>query len=127
MLGALGGSGLARRIGTAFALLALGLQLGLLVVQVPMALAATPPLALALCHVGDGGAHAPATPGKAVPCPLCLGVAQASAAVLPPDPVGAAVLVPQLAELLPVAAVGPLCAHDPGGTAQPRAPPASFV
>jgi hypothetical protein len=120
-LGALRGAGFARRIGTVLSLFALGLQLGL---QLPMAFGATPSLALPLCHVGTNENHAPATPGMAAPCPLCLGAAQAGAAVLPPDPVIAAVLPPQPAELAPVPGAAPPRAHDPGGNAQPRAPPA---
>jgi hypothetical protein len=123
-LGALRGPGLARRIGTWLSLFALGLQLGLLVVQAPMALGAAPTLSLPLCHARTAGDHAPAAPDKVALCPLCLGVAQASAAVLPPDPAVAAVLLPRLAERAPAAAIAPPRAHDPGGIAQPRAPPA---
>jgi hypothetical protein len=119
----------ARRLGALLAIFALVLQLGLPLAHDPIGLGlAAPLLGAPLCHVGASGAggHAPlpAAPGQGALCPICLGLAAASSAVLPPDPGSAALAAlstdaPPL--LRPAAAPPSPVLH---GAAQPRAPPA---
>jgi hypothetical protein len=115
-----------RRFGALLAIFALVLQLGLPLAHDPIGLGFAAPLVGApLCHVGAGGhAPLPASPGQGALCPICLGLAAASSAVLPPDP-GTTIVAALSADApppLPLAAAPPLPVLH--GAVQPRAPPA---
>jgi hypothetical protein len=80
-----------------------------------------------LCHAGGASAGhpaAPAPPAGAPLCPVCVGLAACSAAVLPPPVLGAPMLAFAPVPVVFRAAASEILAYPPVSTAQPRAPPA---
>ena len=120
--------GFAWRTGALLAYFSLILQVGLAAAHEPVGLGfASPLFGAPLCHFSGSGAtnHAPspAAPGQGALCPICLGLAAASSAVLPPDP-GSAVLVLDLPSVpVPLRLNDAHPAHALRIAAQPRAPP----
>ncbi|HUK60407.1 MAG TPA: DUF2946 family protein [Stellaceae bacterium] len=114
----------AGRLGAFLGILALLLQLGVPLAHEPLAQGFASPL----CHVGGIGADrhvpAPASSDHGALCPICLGLAAAASALVPPDPASGLILAALPSAPLTAWPASAEAAPTPHRAAQPRAPPA---